>query len=53
MCIHLESPAPYEPNEQCVQCVQPDSEAWSTNTGKGQPAISFHSSPLDAPREVT
>lgn len=61
MSIHLESPAPYESNQQCFKC-ELDSEAWSTNAGKERtsrrlslyPAdISCDFSPHDVPHKVT
>lgn len=35
MCMHLESPATYESNQQCFKC-ELDTEAWRTHTGKEQ-----------------
>lgn len=61
MCMRLESPATHESNQQCFKR-EPDSEAWSTHTGKGQTSrqlllhprnFSCHFFPLDVPRNVT
>lgn len=61
MCMRLESPATHESNQQCFKR-EPDSEAWSAHTGKGQTSrqlllhplnFSCHFFPLDIPRKVT
>ena len=59
--MRLESPATHESNQQCFKR-EPDSEAWSTHTGKAQTSrqllldplnFSCHLFPLDIPRKVT